>query len=439
MGQDGQRAVIFSAVDEPVRVSLVAAAAGAGYDLTVERVAMEAQPVPLGERAAQSSAGSVGALVDEAIYKINVGQGDEFEIVRGLLAKLHEVDQGPVITSQGVLFFGPGSDQEPAPQLRGSFTQWQPASFATLSPLTGRLYARYIKLEPAYHEYKLVFNDGAAWYTDLANRHLRWDGINTQSTGGFNSVLWPQLRAQASTTGRMVWAPQVHAQALNNTREVYIYLPPGYDDDLASSYATLYVHDGNESIVRSQLHEVADAWIGAQAERRLLMVFVGLPTQDVRIAEYTMGTPEARGDQYASFIAGELVPWVGQQLRARDDAAARGVVGASLGGLISYWIGINYPTIFEYIAGMSSSFWWEDELILAELEQRGCQGLRYYLDSGEPADNSVSTRQMRDLLARLGCSFTHREEPGGQHDWLYWKGRFPGVLEAFVDAANGRP
>lgn len=424
-GDLGQAAPIFSAVDEPVTISLSWGAAAKAVSIT--RARAPSAPIPLGQRAQSAPTTSVGAHFDDAIYKINMGQGDEFELTRQLLERLHEADLGPVPSSQGLLFIVPGAPNEPAPEVRGSFTGWNPDERARMRPIAGRLYGRFISVSEGYHEYKVVFNDGAAWFTDLGNRHIKWDGINTNSTGGFNSVLRPELRP--ANQGRMVWWPEVSSSELSNAREVYIHLPPGYDEAPARRYPTLYVHDGNESIVRSQLHEIADAW--SAGDKAIILAFVALPTQNVRIAEYTMGTADARGDQYARFIAQTLVPKVDAQLRTQAQAKARGLVGASLGGLISYWIAINYPSIFEYTAGMSSSFWWEDDLIIKDLELRGCQGLRYYLDSGSPADNSVSTRLMRDLLMRLGCTVRHLEEPGGQHDWSYWRGRFPGVLDTF--------
>lgn len=423
----GQAAPIFSAVDEPVMFSFNLAQGKALA--TIVRDRGPSTMIPLGERSLGERPPSVGEHFDDAIYQINMGQGDEFEITRQLIKRLHEADLGPVPSSQGLLFIVPGAPDEAAPEVRGSFTSWDPDERARMRPIAGRLYGRFISVSEGYHEYKVVFNDGAAWFTDLANRHIKWDGINTNSTGGFNSVLRPELKP--ATAGRMVWLPEVSSGELNNAREVYVYLPAGYDEASARRYPTLYVHDGNESIVRSQLHEVADAWSGG--DKAVILVFVALPSQNVRIAEYTMGTMEARGDQYARFIAQTLVPLIDAQVRSLTLAKARGLVGASLGGLISYWIAINYPSIFEYTAGMSSSFWWEDDLIIKDLELRGCQGLRYYLDSGSPADNSVSTRLMRDLLRQLGCTVRHIEEPGGQHDWSYWRGRFPSVLDTFYE------
>ncbi|MFU8803391.1 MAG: hypothetical protein ACNA8W_06255 [Bradymonadaceae bacterium] len=87
---------------------------------------------------------------------------------------------------------------------------------------------------------------------------------------------------------------------------------------------------------------------------------------------------------------------------------------------------------FGFAGGMSSSFFWADEHIFDILDERGCQDVEFYLDSGSPADNYQITLQMRDRLNALGCEHTHLVEEGGLHEWSYWHGRVHGLLEAFL-------
>lgn len=71
--------------------------------------------------------------------------------------------------------------------------------------------------------------------------------------------------------------------------------------------------------------------------------------------------------------------------------------------------------------------------MIKEVQHRGCQKLQYYIDSGSPRDNRDVTRIMRDTLTNLNCIHHHIEEMGGQHEWSFWKNRFPGVLNVFYD------
>ena len=199
----------------------------------------------------------------------------------------------------------------------------------------------------------------------------------------------------------------------------------------------LYVHDGNESIVRGQFHLVANDTAAANTATEAILVFLALPSQNVRIEEYTLGTPGSLGDEYVEFVAETLVPQIDGQFRTRAERTARGIAGASLGGLISFWGVMQYPAVFGYGAGMSSSFFWGDEFLIDEIQRRGCQDVAYYLDSGSPNDNFDVTQVMRDVLDGMGCDYEYVLEQGGQHDWAFWRGRFGGVMEDFARTHGG--
>ena len=393
-----------------------------------------AEEAPAWDAPARSTEG-VQRAFDDAIFRLNTGAASGDEAAIALMHTLRESGAGPVpveVREDGgiSLFVGPCPEGEPPIEVRGTFTGWQPDDAARFAEISAGLCGRYIEHGPR-EQYKLVFNGGAAWFTDLSNRHIAWDGLNPNGVGEFNSVVTTATAPDAA--GRMVWLRGVESPQLGNARDVYVWLPPQYDAQPAGRFPTLYLHDGNESIVRSQLHEVLASHASDQGEP-VIGVFIHLPTQDVRIAEYTMATADARGDQYAAFVTETLVPRIDARFRTRADRAARGLAGASLGGLISYHIATRAPQVFEYAAGMSSSFWWEDRWMIQRVDTLGCQGLTYYLDSGNGGasqDGAPDTRLMRDTLDRLGCPYTHVEEDGATHDWSFWKGRFPGVLSAF--------
>ena len=423
----GRGALLFSALDEQLSVSVTDAG-----ELTIARASASAQADP---DALGRPSGTVGPLFDEAIYRINTEE-DDAAVVLDLMDALREVGAGPVASSQGIFFIAPYDNlggEAGAPQARGDFNEWGAVNVnnSRMRSVVGELWGRFLPLEAGRYQYKLAYpgldgNDN--WFTDRSNRHIRWDGFDPGTIGAFNSIL--DVGSPTAEGSRMVWWAQVESQVLGNTREVYIHLPASYDEDENRRYPVLYVQDGNESIVRSQFHQVADDH-AAQGNAEVILVFVALPTQEDRFPEYTMASDGARGDVYTEFLAKELVPMIDAVFRTRAEAKARGLVGASLGGLISFWTALQYSETFEYTAGMSSSFFWEDQFMIREVERRGCQGLRYYIDSGSPNDNADVTRLMRDKLDELGCTFEHVEETGGTHDWSFWKGRFPNVLRTF--------
>ena len=71
-------------------------------------------------------------------------------------------------------------------------------------------------------------------------------------------------------------------------------------------------------------------------------------------------------------------------------------MGASLGGVVSFFLGWEYPQVFGNVACLSSSFGYRDDLLRRVKED--ClddrRDLRIYLDSGWPRDNYETTVTM---------------------------------------------
>jgi enterochelin esterase-like enzyme len=365
---------------------------------------------------------SLGAAFDRAIEEV-AQAGHGIAPVEELQHALRELNATPIATeSLGHLFIAIGSEDEHPPELRGSFNGWTRQERFEFRPLVGRLWARYVTGIEGHHAYKIVYGNGAAWFTDLSNPNIEWDGIDNGGVGAFNSSVHPEQRPAGQ--GRLVWLPRVYSPELDNTREVYVYLPRSYDSS-AGPYPLLIAHDGNESITRGRFHQVADAY-------ETIIAFVALPDQNVRMAEYTVATEGSRGELHGRFLVDTLLPELERRFRVTTDIRRRGVAGVSLGGLMSFWTAMHYPTVFNFAGGMSSSFFWADEHIFDVLESKDCQDVVFYLDSGSPADNYQVTLAMRDRLHELACQHTHRVDEGGRHEWSFWNARFHHLLETFL-------
>ena len=144
-----------------------------------------------------------------------------------------------------------------------------------------------------------------------------------------DAPLHPRLRLHKS----------FHSSYLPHDRDIIVYLPPGYDEELERTYPVLYMHDGQNlfdgrtSFVKDRtwrVREHADAAIeGGEVEP---LVIVGIyNTGDRRIAEYThdrdwkLGGGEASA--YGRLITLELMPWIASQYRVRHDRESTGMAG----------------------------------------------------------------------------------------------------------------
>lgn len=323
----------------------------------------------------------------------------------------------PVVAGEHAVFFHGG----PA-ALGGSFNDWNPEADA-LVPTDGALHYAVRRLGQAVrHEYKLV--EGDRWFSDPRNPHVAWDGIERPGVGDFNSVVWTAGYAPAG--GRLERFRQA-SRAFGDERDVFVWLPPGYDPAPATPYPMLLVHDGNESLTRGRFDRALEAVVRAGEAPPLIAVFVALPTQDVRLSQYSFG-PDSTGDRYADFLVEELLPAVETSYPVARDRALRGIIGASLGGLISYYAAWRHPGVWRLVGGQSSSFFWQDRALIATWRDGDRRDFRCYLDSGAPGDNADVTRAMAGALQARGYPLRHVEEAGAAHDWRFWEARFGGAV-----------
>src|SRR5207245_206052 len=92
-------------------------------------------------------------------------------------------------------------------------------------------------------------------------------------------------------------------------------------------------------------------------------------TQEDRFRDYTpTHDPNYRtsgqADAYGRMLVEEIKPFIDSQYRTLTDRAHTGMGGASLGGLVSLYVGLKYVNTFGKLGLMSPSVWWDDKAIL---------------------------------------------------------------------------
>ena len=127
----------------------------------------------------------------------------------------------------------------------------------------------------------------------------------------------------------------------------------------------------------------------------------------------------------------ELLPSLARDFRVCANPKARGISGASLGGLISTYVAFEKPGTFGWVGAQSSSYFWESNAMITRAGQDPKTPARFYLDSGCPNDNCVVTDEMETTLRAKGYDVTRIKEQNAQHDWAFWNGRMSGMLTHF--------
>jgi predicted alpha/beta superfamily hydrolase len=112
--------------------------------------------------------------------------------------------------------------------------------------------------------------------------------------------------------------------------------------------------------------------------------------------------------------------------RTLSGPADTAVMGSSLGGVVSFYLGWEYPEVFGQVGALSAAFGFADDLLARVLTEKK-RALRIYLDSGWPHDNYEVTRSMAAALRRRGLregqDFLYLAHPDGRHEEDSWARR----------------
>jgi enterochelin esterase family protein len=264
----------------------------------------------------------------------------------------------------------------------------------------------------------------------LLARNVVWDGIDHGAPGFFNAIA--NARDGDTTKSRIVRHHDVHATMLGDDRDVFVYLPPHYDDGSCAPLPQIVFHDGNESLTRGDFAGVADT-----TSNEAVLVFVALSNQNVRMNEYTFGTSGALGDQYGDFLVNDLEPLIAKDYRVCGNPGSRGIAGASLGGLISTYLAFQRSDVWGFVGSQSGSYFWDSNAMITRASQDPVVPVRFYLDTGCPDanDNCTVVQQERDALKAKGYDVVYAEDDTAMHDWPYWAARLPKLLADFPGPA----
>jgi predicted alpha/beta superfamily hydrolase len=229
-----------------------------------------------------------------------------------------------------------------------------------------------------------------------------------------------------------------------------VFLPPGYRENTLKHYPVLYMHDGNNLFLKEEAF-LGNTWRTDEVLNVLdrmnainNVIVVGILPND-RMAEYT--SPGYH--DYGRFLVETLKPLIDAKYRTLVGPADTAVMGSSLGGVVSFYLGWQRPDVFGKVACLSSTFGYRDDLV-ERVATESKRNLRIYLDSGWPGDNYEATRSMRDRLIwkgyRPGSELFYLAFPEARHDENAWATRSPipfqflfGKVPGFKPKAGAQP
>lgn len=258
-----------------------------------------------------------------------------------------------------------------------------------------------------------------------------------------------------------------HSHGLRNSRDVTVWLPPGYGAPLRAGSArrrhpVVYFQDG-QNIFDPATAFLGRAWHAGERARELLRareivapILVGVGnTGDNRINEYTPTRGEFTGldgevrrsagdaKRYARFFVQELKPFIDARYLTLPGPRSTAIVGSSMGGLVSLYFVLWHPRVFGSAAALSPSVWWDDRRVLRDFSALPRRpDVRLWLDTGTAEPGWEAVQLLRDTLVGRGWAqgddLHYEEVPGGEHNEDAWAARIGEVLRFLLGKADGR-
>lgn len=235
----------------------------------------------------------------------------------------------------------------------------------------------------------------------------------------------------------LILEKEFELKSLDISHKIWVYLPPNYEKS-SKKFPVIYMHDGQN------LFDDATSYIGEWGIDETLndvfqktgkgFIVVGIENSGAkRIDEYTPFKNEkyggGKGTLYIDFLINEVKPYIDANFRTKTNAKNTAIIGSSLGGLISFYGGLKYPTVFGKIGALSTSFWFSEEIYDFATKNGYQKNIKiYFLVGGKEGEMMVSnTEKMVKTLSEIGVPSKNMKlkiVPEGKHNEAFWKSEF---------------
>ena len=237
-------------------------------------------------------------------------------------------------------------------------------------------------------------------------------------------------------------------------RTIRIFTPTAYQQQPEQRFPVLYMFDGQNVFSHSE-SAVYDTWCANTTVEQLAQegsirpwIIVAIDHLSNRLEEYSPWDG-GRGQLCAEFVVNHLKPYIDKTYRTLPSAPWTGVMGASMGGLMSLYMGKRYPDIFGRIGGLSPALMWGSDRMFQYWNSHTRRWSKIYLHVGSAEQYSFYgvwldyvpiTRDFYYHLKQLGYSdhevrFSLVE--GAVHHETAWQRNLPNIMRWLLEEAKG--
>jgi enterochelin esterase-like enzyme len=229
-----------------------------------------------------------------------------------------------------------------------------------------------IETERPYFYFKpiLLRDETAQW--------SRWENFLAIATAGATLDVHPYFAEDTHCSVCDLMPPLTSAAGVE--RRFRVFLPPGYRENTLKKYPVLYMHDGQNLFFKEEAFLgntwKADEVLGVLDQMNAIeeTIVVGIHPNK-REDEYTSPGYE----EYGRFLVETLKPLIDTKYRTLAGPEDTAVMGSSLGGVVSFYLGWQWPEVFGKVACLSSTFTFRDNLLERVTEEKK-RNIKIYLD-----------------------------------------------------------
>jgi predicted alpha/beta superfamily hydrolase len=291
---------------------------------------------------------------------------------------------------------------------------------------------------------------------DIANREFVAAATEDEGPQKISIVVqrWgTPTSAKSTITGTLKRHEQISSQFLTRSRNINVWLPPGYEES-DKRYPVFYLQDG-QNLFDESTAAFGVEWRADECAMELIakqeisaLIIVGIWNTADRMDEYTLTKDEqlgrgGRGLDYIRFIVEELKPLIDRTYRTRTDRESTSIGGSSLGGLIAMYACLENPEAFGNCLAFSPSLGWDQERLLQSL-QNGTQwpanvrlwfsmGTREGRNSESQKQNVTRAKRLHQLLSpdatTIKAPVQFHEFTDASHDEKSWSVQLPIALK----------
>lgn len=328
--------------------------------------------------------------------------------------------------------------------LAGNFNMWNPGDSAYLFQLRDKKWKVVLSLPKGHYEYKITRGN---WQTVEENADFKPMGnrlldLQSDTTLHLKIGAWADDRPKGNAIVTHTASPRVHIldtgfymPQLDRRRRIWIYLPKGYAQT-KKRFPVIYMHDGQNVFDAASSYSGewgVDEFLDSLKKNCRQSIVVAIDNGlSKRMNEYNpwefMNFGKGEGDAYVDFLVKTLKPFIDSHYRTLTSKKNTSVAGSSMGGLISLYAVLKYPSTFGSAGIFSPAFWTASGIDSTVLANAGSLDTKLFFYAGGNEGETMipdMLRVIKEVRSKSKTPLKQTIDPEARHNEAAWRKYFP--------------